>query len=415
MRDWRRWIVVCTVLGLGGAPSGAPARDGATWITLERSVADGARAAFAAAGRAGALAVEGEGEVVVARLAEADISRLSGWVHRTLGHCGGFMGHATREEALAEAARANGEPAREVPQIDYTIDNPAVVQALMAEIQESNVSMIIERLSSNFTTRHHNCSSGAASANWIWRVWSRYAEGQPGVTVDMFIHTGYTTQQPSVILTIRGTDLASEVVVLGAHQDSTAGSACGLAPGADDDATGVAGLTEIIRAALAQGYRPRRTVKFMAYAAEEVGLRGSNEIAARHQQKGINVVGVLQLDMTGYAGSASDIYLVNDNTNAAQNAFVGDLIDTYLSSLTWGLTYCQYGCSDHASWHSRGYAASFPFEAYFGPYPPSPGYSPYIHTTGDTLASIGNNADHAVKFTRLAAAYMAELAKGTVQ
>ena len=413
MRDWRRWIVVCTVLGMGGGPTGAPARDDATWITLERSVADGASAAFEAAGRAGALAVEGGGEVVVARLAEADISRLSAWVHRTLGHCGGFMGHATREEALAEAARANRGPAPEVPQFDYTIDNPAVVQALMTEIQESNVRTSIERLSS-FTTRHHNCASGRDSANWIWRVWSTYAWGRPGVWVENFVHTGYTTQQPSVILTIRGTDLASEVVVLGAHQDSAAGGSCGLAPGADDDATGVAGLTEIIRAALAQGYRPRRTVKFMAYAAEEVGLRGSNEIAARHQQKGINVVGVLQLDMTGYFGSASDIYLINDNTNAAQNAFVGDLIDTYLSSLTRAVTYCQYACSDHASWHSRGYATSFPFEAYFGPFPPAPGYSPYIHTTGDTLASIGNNADHAMKFTRLAAAYMAELAKGTL-
>jgi leucyl aminopeptidase len=176
----------------------------------------------------------------------------------------------------------------------------------------------------------------------------------------------------------------------------------------------VAGLSEVIRAALSHGYRPRRTVKFMAYAAEEIGLRGSNEIAASFQQQGINVVGVLQLDMTGYRGSASDVYLINDNTNAAQNAFVGDLMDVYLPRLTRGLTFCQYACSDHASWHTRGYATSFPFEAYFGPYPPSPGYSPYIHTTSDTLASIGNNANHAVKFSRLSAAYMAEMAKGTL-
>ena len=51
------------------------------------------------------------------------------------------------------------------------------------------------------------------------------------------------------------------------------------APGADDDASGIATLTEVIRVALANGWKPKRTVKFMGYAAEEVGLRGSNAIA----------------------------------------------------------------------------------------------------------------------------------------
>jgi leucyl aminopeptidase len=205
------------------------------------------------------------------------------------------------------------------------------------------------------------------------------------------------------------------VVVLGAHQDSTIGGGCSRAPGADDDASGVASLSEVIRVAMAEGYQPLRTVKFMAYAAEEIGLRGSNEIAASFQQQGINVVGVLQLDMTGFKGSASDIYLISDNTNAAQNAFMEDLIDTYLPTLTRGTTECQYGCSDHASWHSRGYATSFPFEAYFRPFPPNPQYNPFIHTQSDTLANIGNNANHALKFAKLSGAYMAELAKGTTQ
>ena len=232
--------------------------------------------------------------------------------------------------------------------------------------------------------------------------------------MESFRHTGFVTQQPSVILTVQGTALPSEVVVLGAHQDSTIGGGCGLSPGADDDASGVASLSEVLRVAFALGYRPERTVKFMAYAAEEVGLLGSSEIAAKFQQQGTDVVGVFQLDMTNYKGSSSDIYLINDHTNAAQNTFVGDLIDVYLTGVTRGTTVCQYACSDHASWHSRGYAASFPFEAYFQPFPPNPQYNPFIHTPNDTLAKSGNNANHALKFSKLAAAYMAELAKGTL-
>jgi bacterial leucyl aminopeptidase len=244
---------------------------------------------------------------------------------------------------------------------------------------------------------------------WIRDTWQRYAEGRPDVTVELFNHTGYPTLQPSVILTIQGTTFPSEVVVIGAHQDSIAGSNCSLSrsPGADDDASGIASISEVIRAAMELGFQPQRTVKFMAYAAEEVGLRGSNQIAAQFQSQGVNVVGVLQLDMTNYAGTpGSDIVFFTDYTNAAQNTFVRDLADTYISVAPRLDSACGYGCSDHASWHSRGYPASFPFEARFGE------HDPFIHTRNDTLLNSGGNVTHSVPFAKLTVAYIAEIAKG---
>jgi leucyl aminopeptidase len=120
----------------------------------------------------------------------------------------------------------------------------------------------------------------------------------------------------------------------------------------------------------------------------------------------VNVVGVLQLDMTNYKGSGGDIYLFNDYTNAAQNAFVASLVDTYLPGLVRGTSACGYACSDHASWHGQGYPASFPFEASFGQ------HNPWIHTNQDTISKSGGTANHALKFSKLAAAYLAEAAKG---
>jgi leucyl aminopeptidase len=411
----RRMMTLAGALAMAGTLA-LPARtqDGDAWVTMEGTVAQRVRASFSAAGRADALTLESEGRIVVARLDAADVPRLSAWVHQELRHCGGFMGHATREAAFEEASRANRGDVHVPPALDYTIDNGPVVQALMADLQETNIRTTITSLSS-FTTRYHNCTSGQQSARWILNQWRAFAHGHPEVKFATFTHTGYPTLQPSVILTIRGTQFPSEVVVLGAHQDSTVGGGCSTAPGADDDASGIASLSEVIRVALTLGYRPARTVKFMAYAAEEIGLRGSDEIAEAHQQQGVNVVGVFQLDMTNYHGSASDIYLVNDYTNAGQNGFVGNLVDSYLPGLAHGTTLCGYACSDHASWSSRGYAASFPFEAYFQPFPPSPGYDPFIHTPSDTLAQSGNNANHALKFSKLAAAYMAELAKGSLR
>src|SRR5690606_35133597 len=212
----------------------------------------------------------------------------------------------------------------------------------------------------------------------------------------------------SVILTIQGSELPGEIVVLGGHLDSVsnAGSSDAMdAPGADDDASGIATLTEVIRIALADGWKPRRTVKFMGYAAEEVGLRGSNAIAQSFQQQGVDVVGVLQLDMTNYAAGASvDMRLLTDYSNAGLQQFLRDVFDEYLAplGLTRGTYTCGYGCSDHASWTSAGYPAAMMFEATF---------NNRLHTVEDTLPRMGGSAEASVNFAKLGLAFLGELAK----
>ena len=102
-----------------------------------------------------------------------------------------------------------------------------------------------------------------------------------------------------------------------------------------------------------------------------------------------------------------DIWLIKDYTSASQNAFVVSLIETYTTA-TWGWDQCGYACSDHASWHRAGVPASMPFESRFRD------SNQAIHTARDTLERSKENADHAVKFARLAAAYAIELGKGDI-
>src|SRR5690606_3501768 len=158
-----------------------------------------------------------------------------------------------------------------------------------------------------------------------------------------------TWLQPSIIMTIPGTTNPSEVVILGGHQDSirsgcSASTTCLTlpAPGADDDASGIASLTEVIRVAMANNYHPAKTVKFMAYAAEEAGLLGSKAIAMNYQNAGVNVVGVFQLDMTNYKAPSTDIAIITDHTDPDQNQFVRDLASTYLPTLAVVNTQCGY-------------------------------------------------------------------------
>lgn len=348
--------------------------------------------------------------VAILRLDEQEMEDLSRSMHDIFHKCGGFVLHTNEADAIAWVERINSvDPL--APSVVYTIDNQAAVNVLHSAARELDNRQVILDLSA-FPNRRYNQPSGLESANWIKDKWSQLAavRGNNLATVEFYNHPSNVSPQPSVILTIRGATLPDEVVVVGAHQDSINGSGSTLAaPGADDDASGVACMTEMIRVLMSNSFRPNRTVKFIAYAAEEVGLRGSNAIATAFRNSNTNVVGVLQLDMTNYKGSSGvDFAIITDFTNAAQNQFLRDLIAAYQPTLSVVNSACGYACSDHASWSNKSYPASFPFEAPMG------SDNPWIHTSTDTISRSGNNADHALKFTKLGLSYVAELAKGCI-
>lgn len=74
-----------------------------------------------------------------------------------------------------------------------------------------------------------------------------------------------------------GGDLASEVVLLGAHLDSTH-----AAVGATDNATGSGAVMEAMRLLRAAGVRPRRTIRAALWGGEEQGLIGARAYVAAH-------------------------------------------------------------------------------------------------------------------------------------
>lgn len=340
---------------------------------------------------------DGTGEVAVVVVDDRDLDDVAHAIHEAHDRCGGFMLH----DSLAEAQEAL-RPARDNRRpIDYTLDRAHAVQRVLPALDKERIRSTIGELVA-MKSRYYKSPSGAAASRWLADRWRSFS-GRDDVTIELVDH-GYP--QKSVIMTIPGTTRAHEVVVIGGHLDSISLSGFSSeAPGADDDASGIATLTEIARVLLAADYRPARTIKFMAYAAEEVGLRGSQAIAKDFAKRGVDVVGALQLDMTNYQGSDKDIWLMKDFTSAAQNTFLISLIETYVGA-TWGLDACGYACSDHASWTKSGVPASMPFESRMNQ------RNKQIHTARDTLETSGNNADHALKFARLGAAYAIELAKG---
>jgi Zn-dependent M28 family amino/carboxypeptidase len=116
------------------------------------------------------------------------------------------------------------------------------------------------------------------------------------VSVQPFTSHGLTVNNLEVVLP--GHNAADEIIVVGAHYDSVAGS-----PGANDNASGVAALLELAR--LLAGTALPHSVRFVAFANEEAPFfygdeMGSNLYAARARAQGERIEAMLSLETIGY-------------------------------------------------------------------------------------------------------------------
>jgi hypothetical protein len=98
----------------------------------------------------------------------------------------------------------------------------------------------------------------------------------------------------TVLADLAGRDLPEEIVLAGAHLDSW-----DVAQGATDNGLGAAIVLEMAQALASLGERPRRTLRFVLWAAEEIGLCGSWDYSRRHAAELQRHAAVLNFDMTG--------------------------------------------------------------------------------------------------------------------
>lgn len=125
---------------------------------------------------------------------------------------------------------------------------------------------------------------------------------------DQFASFGYrVTRQPfrfsgntyqNVIAELTGTASPEKILVIGAHYDTVR-----TTPGADDNASGVAGVLGLAR--LMAGKPLRKTVRFVAFALEEPPVYRSSDMASYHYAKSLKernerVEGMVCLEMIGY-------------------------------------------------------------------------------------------------------------------
>ncbi len=164
---------------------------------------------------------------------------------------------------------------------------------------------------------------------------------------------------PNVVGVQEGTTCPERVFVVGAHYDSVSAG-----PGADDDASGVAGMLEMARA-LADTPLPA-TVWFTGFTMEENGLIGGHHMAVEAYGDGTPIVGMYSLEMLGYTTPEADFIAVIGNEASVRlvDAFTR-AADSYVPELAYGAgtvpgngeEYPHVRRSDHAPFWDMGYQA----------------------------------------------------------
>ncbi len=274
------------------------------------------------------------------------------------------------------------------------------VESLAKSVKESRIRADIEGLAS-IPTRFHGSPTGKGVADYLMGQYRALQGNRTDVTVATYDH-GRKTNQRSLVVRIQGKSRANEVIVLGSHLDSVnwQDGTSRRSPGADDNASGTATNLEVFRVLMQNQVELERTLEIHAYAAEEIGLVGSQDIASNYRTNSVPVIAMMQIDMDLWrdADEQAKIWFVSNQTNDGFNNALGRLVDHYVG-LPWAKRSLSGGSSDHASWHREGYAAAFPFEN------PS-NHNPYIHSADDTIATSGD-FELASGFAKLGLAFVA--------
>jgi len=278
------------------------------------------------------------------------------------------------------------------------------LKAILREIDQRRIQATVDRLAA-FGTRHTLSSQDdpvrgiGAARDWIFQELSAYA-GQSGgrMTVEKqsFVQPVSSriptpTTITNVIATLKGGTSPERIYVVTGHYDSRCTDVMDFtsdAPGADDDASGVAAVLELARVMATR--HSEATIVFAAVASEEQGLYGSDYMAQRYKDANADIQAMFSNDIIGtgdaHDGTANDPYTVrlfvegvptsetpqqaatrlsvggeNDGASRQLGRFVADVADGPLTGMNvrviWRRDRYLRG-SDHISFLLRGYPAA---------------------------------------------------------
>jgi hypothetical protein len=214
----------------------------------------------------------------------------------------------------------------------------------------------------------------------------------------------------NLVIELPGKTNPSRVVFVGAHLDSTAGSPWGnekVAPGADDDGSGTAGMLELARAL--KDLDLPFTVRLIHFTGEEQGLWGSYAYSDKVAAAKTDVVAMVEIDMISYCAKPGNRLDIHDDID--QNGSHELTVRFFRAIKRYGINLTPVDThnnavkdrSDHAGFLDHGYKAVLVSEEFT-----DDGFNPNYHTVNDRVKNC--NLPYMVEVLKAVTAVVAELA-----
>ena len=283
-----------------------------------------------------------------------------------------------------------------------TEENP-IIREMMDQVNQDSLQATVQHLQ-DYGGRFFNSEEAYAASNWVAsRMEALGLEvEQQDFSISSWVGSGPSA--PNVIGIQRGTLYPNTYVVCGSHFDSFTWDVMyggNNAPGADDNATGVASVLESAR--IMTQYEFEYSIIYCAFGAEEEGLFGSEAYASRCQQEGMDIIGYFNNDMNGYLYGEIHIDCIYPETVAPIGDYYMNVANVYFPELPVRHVNFNEGDSDHTSFNNHGYMGIYPFEDYQN-------YSPYIHTTSDVIGTSVTSFAMSQRYCQMNIGCLAEIA-----
>ncbi len=273
---------------------------------------------------------------------------------------------------------------------------------IIGQVSQDSLRATIARLQ-QYGSRHWSMENRKDIALWIRG--KMLGAGLKDVVLDSFQYS--STWQYNVVGTLPGSSHHDSVIIVGGHTDSYCMD-WEHAPGADDNGSGTAAVLEAARVFMSGAYVPHATVRFIGFAAEEAGLRGSASYAGRIKGTGGKVSAMLNFDMIAHrnASSPSRLFSLVWYKDAEWLARLDSSVARAYTTLIPVLTTSVRSGSDSYSFWEHGYPALFHYER---------GSNPTYHTPNDILDSLDLGYAQDITRTGLATALTIDDSIGRVR
>jgi len=209
------------------------------------------------------------------------------------------------------------------------------IALLLSTIDARHVDRTVNTLVS-FGTRNTLSSQDdpkrgiGAARDWIYSEFQKIAATSDGrMTVELqtfeqapgrYARIAKATKLTNVVATLRGTKSPDRVYVVSGHYDSMCTSPTDAecdAPGADDDASGVAVVLEAARVMAPHPFDA--TIVFMAVAGEEQGLVGSTYFAEQAKKNGMDIEAMFTNDIVGHGSGSVRVFAEGVPSNESED------------------------------------------------------------------------------------------------